>query len=52
MTGYDVVGLDGVVAGKIVDSWVDRSEVVIRYVEVELAHPKAMPRASCCRSTT
>ena len=35
--GYEVVGLDGVVAGRVVDAWVDRSEVVIRYLEVELA---------------
>ncbi len=44
LTGFDVVGLDGVVAGKIVDSWVDRSEVVLRYVEVELTHPKEAKR--------
>lgn len=37
LNGYDVVGLDGEIAGRIVDSWVDRAEVVIRYLEVELA---------------
>lgn len=37
--GMTVFGLDGVVAGKVVDAWVDRSEVVIRYVEVELSNP-------------
>ena len=31
-----VHGLDGVQAGTVVDAWVDRSEVVIRYLEVEL----------------
>lgn len=36
-TGFDVAGLDGQIAGRVVDSWVDRSEVVIRYLEVELA---------------
>lgn len=34
--GMELVGLDGVVAGTIVDAWVDRSEVVIRYLEAEL----------------
>lgn len=38
--GYEVVGLDGVVAGRVVDSWIDRSEVVIRYLEVELVDGK------------
>ena len=38
--GYEVVGLDGVVAGRVVDSWIDRSEVVIRYLEVELVDAK------------
>ena len=37
LTGFDVAGLDGAIAGRVVDSWVDRSEVVIRYLEVELA---------------
>ena len=35
-TGFDVVGLDGEIGGRVVDSWVDRSEVVIRYLEIEL----------------
>lgn len=34
--GYDVVGADNVHAGKVVDMWVDRSECIIRYYEVEL----------------
>ena len=38
--GYEVFGLDGVLAGRIVDAWIDRSEVVIRYLEVELADTK------------
>ena len=37
--GMTVVGCDGVEAGKVVDAWVDRSEVVLRYVEVELLNP-------------
>ena len=37
LTGYDMFGCDGALAGRIVDSWIDRSEVVIRYLEVELA---------------
>ncbi len=34
--GMVVVGHDKVRAGTVVDAWVDRSEVVIRYVEIEL----------------
>jgi len=34
--GMQVFGGDWVYAGKVVDSWIDRSEVVIRYFEVEL----------------
>ncbi|MGB3627817.1 MAG: photosynthetic reaction center subunit H [Henriciella sp.] len=34
--GLDIVGLDKVVAGKVVDLWVDRSEAMIRYLEVEV----------------
>jgi photosynthetic reaction center H subunit len=34
--GMTVVGLDGVVAGVVSDVWVDRSEYLIRYLEVEL----------------
>ena len=37
--GMAVFGTDGVQAGKVIDAWVDRSEVVIRYVEVELINP-------------
>ncbi len=34
--GMTVHGHDGVQAGTVVDAWVDRSEVVIRYVEIEM----------------
>ena len=34
--GMEVFGADRVSVGTIVDSWIDRSEVVIRYYEVEL----------------
>ncbi|MEM6651749.1 MAG: photosynthetic reaction center subunit H [Pseudomonadota bacterium] len=34
--GLDVFGLDKKVAGTIVDLWVDRSEAIIRYLEVEV----------------
>lgn len=34
--GYDVIGADHKVAGKIFDLWIDRSEALIRYFEVEL----------------
>jgi photosynthetic reaction center H subunit len=33
--GMQVVGLDGVVAGTVVDVWVDRSEMMLRYLEVD-----------------
>ena len=35
--GLPVVGGDGRIAGKISDVWVDRAEIVIRYLEVEIA---------------
>lgn len=35
--GFDVVGCDGEVAGKVSDIWVDRAESLVRYYEVELA---------------
>ena len=34
--GMQVFGADWVHAGTVVDSWIDRSEVVVRYFEVEL----------------
>jgi len=34
--GLPVVGLDGEEGGKVVDLWVDRSEAIIRYFEVEV----------------
>ena len=34
--GMPVVGGDGQIAGPVVDVWVDRSETVIRYLEVEV----------------
>lgn len=41
LRGYSVVGSDGVLAGTVTDAWIDRSEVVVRYVEVQLALPGA-----------
>lgn len=35
--GMEVVGADGHRAGTVVEAWVDRSETVVRYLEVELA---------------
>lgn len=34
--GLTVVGADGVVAGKVVEAWIDRTETVVRYLEAEL----------------
>ena len=42
--GYAVVGCDGAVAGTVVDEWIDRSEVVVRYLEVKLTLPEATHR--------
>lgn len=33
---WNVVGADGKVAGKVVDLWVDRADIMVRYLEVEL----------------
>lgn len=35
--GLNIHGVDGKAAGKVVDLWVDRSEAIIRYFEVEVA---------------
>ncbi len=34
--GYTVLGGDGIAAGTVVDAWIDRSEYIVRYLEVEL----------------
>lgn len=34
--GMEVIGADGVTAGRITDVWVDRAEVCVRYLEVDL----------------
>jgi len=41
--GMDVVGGDGKVAGTVHDAWVDRSEFLIRYLEVSV-HGTSTPR--------
>ena len=35
--GYQVEGSDRMIAGEVVDAWIDRSEVVLRYLEVQIA---------------
>ncbi|MEO0465001.1 MAG: photosynthetic reaction center subunit H [Pseudomonadota bacterium] len=35
--GMDVYGADDEVAGQVLDLWVDRSEAIIRYLEIEVA---------------
>jgi len=35
--GMTVLGLDAVAGGTVVDAWVDRSDVLLRYLEVEVA---------------
>lgn len=34
--GLDIVGVDNVVGGKVVDLWIDQAERLFRYLEVEL----------------
>lgn len=41
--GMDVIGADGLIAGVVSDVWVDRSEALIRYLEVEFRTPNAGP---------
>ena len=41
--GMQVVAADGVAVGTAVDVWIDRSETVVRYVEVELTIPSPTP---------
>lgn len=41
--GFDVVGADGLIAGVVSDVWVDRSEFMIRYLEVEFLAPESTP---------
>ena len=36
--GWPVVGMDGEVAGTVVDIWIDRAEMQVRYLEVDLSH--------------
>ena len=36
LRGWSVVGADDVEAGTVIEAWFDRSEVVVRYLEVEL----------------
>ncbi len=35
--GMSVVGADGVTGGVVIDGWIDRSEFLLRYLEVKLA---------------
>jgi photosynthetic reaction center H subunit len=35
--GMEVVGADGVVAGTVVDVWIDRSETILHFLEVDVA---------------
>jgi photosynthetic reaction center H subunit len=43
--GMEVVGADGQPAGVVEDLWVDRSEMLVRYIEVRL-DPSVSPNAS------
>ncbi|MFN3231226.1 MAG: photosynthetic reaction center subunit H [Alphaproteobacteria bacterium] len=39
--GMEVVAADGVVAGHVTDVWVDRAEIIVRYLEVEVGEEGA-----------
>lgn len=39
LVGWTVFGADGEAAGSVVDAWIDRSEVILRYIEVALTAP-------------
>ena len=39
LIGWRVLGADGVVAGTVVDVWIDRAEAVVRFLEVALTAP-------------
>jgi photosynthetic reaction center H subunit len=41
--GLPVYGADGVMAGTVVDLWVDRSEMLIRYIELEVDRAGGRP---------
>lgn len=47
--GFDVVGADGLIAGVVSDVWVDRSEFMIRYLEVEFLAPDSDPETPTTR---
>lgn len=40
--GLDVIGADKKVAGKVTDLWVDRSEHIVRYLEVDTGEKKVL----------
>jgi len=42
--GMEVVGADRVVAGTVVDVWIDRAETLVRYLETEVKLGSFMPR--------
>lgn len=48
--GMVVKGADGLSAGKVADVWVDRSEALIRYFEVELNTPAATAGEAATKS--
>jgi putative photosynthetic complex assembly protein len=47
--GFDVLGADGEVGGKVADLWVDRSEHLFRYVEVEAGGHRVLVPMNLCR---
>ncbi len=39
LIGWTVTGADAVVAGTVIDVWIDRAEMIVRYLEVALTAP-------------
>jgi photosynthetic reaction center H subunit len=39
LIGWTVVAADGVVVGSVIDVWIDRAEMIVRYLEVALTAP-------------
>jgi photosynthetic reaction center H subunit len=49
--GFEVVGADGLPAGVVEDLWVDRSEMLVRYIEVRLDPSIARQATAEARTT-
>ena len=39
LIGWTVMGTDGAVAGSVIDAWIDRTDMIVRYLEIALTAP-------------